>query len=95
MLLTDYTPNSIPMNGEERIGSINPKLLIQCTLWDKDADECPDMEFGDYVRLRNAKRKKGYFQEIVVRPGNSGKTQSRKVFKLEDENDSAVLEIKK
>ncbi|KAI7875213.1 hypothetical protein K492DRAFT_183047 [Lichtheimia hyalospora FSU 10163] len=95
MLLTDYTPNPIPMKGEERVGSINPKLLIQCTLWDKDAKECPDFEYGDYVRLRNARSKKGYYQEIVVRPGFSADNQGRKVFKLENENDQAVMEIKR
>lgn len=95
MILTDYTPNAIPMKGEERVGAISPKLLIQCTLWDKDADECPELEYGDFLRLRNAKRKLGYYQEIVVRPGYSPETQSRKVFKLEDENDQAVMEIKR
>ncbi|CDH51682.1 predicted protein [Lichtheimia corymbifera JMRC:FSU:9682] len=95
MILTDYTPNAIPMKGEERVGAISPRLLIQCTLWDKDADECPDLEYGDFLRLRNAKRKVGYYQEIVVRPGFSPETQSRKVFKLEDENDQAVIDIKR
>ncbi|KAJ8658476.1 hypothetical protein O0I10_005829 [Lichtheimia ornata] len=95
MILTDYTPNVIPMKGEERVGSISPKLLIQCTLWDKDAHECPDLEYGDFLRLRNAKRKMGYYQEIVVRPGHSPESQSRKVFKVDNENDEAVVEIKR
>ncbi|KAL1932349.1 hypothetical protein VTP01DRAFT_9405 [Rhizomucor pusillus] len=57
MTLTDFTPNPKPMDGYDAQRTIEPELLLQATLWDENANYCPDIQFGDYVFLRNAKLK--------------------------------------
>lgn len=57
LTLTDFTPNPKPMDGYDAQRTIEPELLLQAILWDENADQCPDLQLGDYVFLRNAKLK--------------------------------------
>ncbi|KAI9316265.1 hypothetical protein BX666DRAFT_2027814 [Dichotomocladium elegans] len=93
LLLTDFTRNKKPISGFEAEGTIDPSLLIQCTLWDQNATMCPQLKYGDYVYIRNTKWKTsrlGYF-EIVVH-GEPGRPP--KIRKIENPNDPRLADIK-
>ncbi|KAG2220201.1 hypothetical protein INT45_005374 [Circinella minor] len=69
LLLTDYTENPKPMSGYEASETIDPKYLIQGTLWDEHARGCPELKFGDIVYLKNLQSKISQFgvMEVVLR----------------------------
>ncbi|KAI7875215.1 hypothetical protein K492DRAFT_199348 [Lichtheimia hyalospora FSU 10163] len=70
LVLTDFTPNKLPMTSYyESQDTIPSELLIQATLWDENATACSDIQSGDYVELRNAQIKlsKLGYMELSVR----------------------------
>ncbi|KAI9274721.1 hypothetical protein BDA99DRAFT_247051 [Phascolomyces articulosus] len=71
MLLTDYTENPRPMDGYAAEGTVDPKLIIQGTLWDEHAEgsEKLSLKFGDVVYVRNlaAKSSKSNALELTLR----------------------------
>lgn len=95
--LTDFTENPYPYDRSNPaivdsgvIGNVDPKMMLECTLWDNHATNCPELKHGDYVLLNNCVRNKnsgerGYLQ-ISIR-GNTFKWPH--VVKLE--NDDKLL----
>ena len=57
------------MSGFETPDTIDPRYLIQGTLWDEHARGCPELKFGDIVYLKNLQSKIGQygFLELVLR----------------------------
>lgn len=85
------------MPGFHLDSTVDPELIIQCTLWDENADDCPDLEYGDYLHLRNCVASIGKlgYQEMNVRGDRNHITEFRKVKKLDNPEDVWVLAIKR
>lgn len=101
--LTDFTVNPYPYIREDdtgdngMIGSMTPDMMLQCTLWDNHADNCPELKFGDYVHLENCVRNRNEpeksYLEISIRGNTSTKTHVTKVHE-DDTSLSALLKRK-
>ncbi|KAI8092829.1 uncharacterized protein BX664DRAFT_328249 [Halteromyces radiatus] len=98
VLLTDFTMNGYPMNsggyyGEGRF--IDRTLLINCTLFDENARGCPDLEYGDYVYIKNAQCKlsKHGIMELAVHHDRNPQHQYAKIWIMED-HDTNLMTLK-
>ncbi|CEP18143.1 hypothetical protein [Parasitella parasitica] len=90
--LTDFTTNPHPYIRDEgafadegTVGIVSPDLILQCTLWDNHAHNCPELQYGDYVLLDNCNRNSNSFErkclEISIRTSNDRKQYVVKVAK--------------
>ncbi len=71
LTLTDYTRNPYPPALDERDTlNIGDDYLIMCSLWDRHAHTCPLLTPGDYVHLKNCKKKHENVLELNIH-GNS------------------------
>ncbi|KAI8639428.1 hypothetical protein BD408DRAFT_421442 [Parasitella parasitica] len=95
--LTDFTQNPHPyirkdsqFADEGTVGIVSPDMMLQCTLWDNHAHNCPELEYGDYVLLDNCNRNSNNaskkYLEISIRSNND---QRQYVVKL-SKNDSRL-----
>lgn len=77
LILTDFTPNKLPMARHYQSDDMIPsELLIQASLWDENATACLGIENGDYIELHNAQiklSKLGYMELAVNGDRTSGK----------------------
>ena len=96
MVLTDFTPNKLPMtNYYESQDTIPSELLIQATLWDENATACPDIQNGDYVELRNAQIKlsKLGYTELSVRGDRISGKRIPKIKKINNVHDDPRVKV--
>lgn len=89
LTVTDYTENPHPAAYlEERDNlQIGTSFLILCGLWDENAENCPELNPGDYVSLTNCKKKIKNPLELNIHGDSENK---QRVMKLEA--DDARLE---
>lgn len=76
LLLTDFTINPNPYYADDDdVRGISCDMLLQCTLWDNQSENCPPLFFGDFVQLTNCTRnlRRGVL-EIAIR-GNAERKQ--------------------
>lgn len=102
--LTDFTVNPYPYTQEDGtgddgvVGIVTPELMLQCTLWDNHADNCPELRYGDYVHLENCVRNRNEPEKSYLEISIRGNTRSNPhVIKIHenDNNLKALLERKK
>ncbi|KAI7906380.1 uncharacterized protein BX663DRAFT_548568 [Cokeromyces recurvatus] len=93
LVLTDYTINPKPyFNDEYNVKGISYEFLLQCTLWDNHADNCPELNFGDYVFIENCTRNaRSQSLEISVK-GNRSKKHQLTVLEEKDPSLKNLLE---
>jgi DNA-directed RNA polymerase subunit H (RpoH/RPB5) len=97
LVLTDYTVNPSPSATSDlginyaKFYPLNNEHMLVCTLWDNHADDCPDLEQGDYVYLDNCKRKFNSMGclELNINGKDGDKNKVRKVT----ENDPIVQKL--
>lgn len=81
LILTDFTPNKLPMARHYQSDDMIPsELLIQASLWDENATACLGIENGDYIELHNAQiklSKLGYMELAVNGDRTSGKKEPK------------------
>lgn len=81
LFLTDYTKNSLPIKTMEKNKdySIESDYILQCTLWDENADGCPELSFGDYICISNGQCKLSQIKslELAVRGLRTNDDRSR------------------
>ncbi|CAO3624715.1 unnamed protein product [Cunninghamella echinulata] len=82
LFLTDYTKNNLPIKLVEKKNKdypIESDYILQCTLWDENADGCPELSFGDYIFISNAQCKLSRIKslEIAVRGLRTNDDRSR------------------
>ncbi|CAO3644835.1 unnamed protein product [Cunninghamella blakesleeana] len=96
LLLTDYTVNKKPVTLTTRKGkdySIEKNYLLQCTLFDENANGCPDLSFGDYIYITNAECKlsKNNALELVLH----GERNTLPRIRILNEDDNIIRDLKK
>ncbi|KAG0173962.1 hypothetical protein DFQ30_006441 [Apophysomyces sp. BC1015] len=96
MFLTDYTQNPQALTGESFEGTIEPQFLIQCSLFDENAAECPPLETGDFVFIKNAVKRISNLGVLEIRVHGARDAEFRypKVNKI-DATDLMLTSIKK
>ncbi|KAI9473450.1 MAG: hypothetical protein EXX96DRAFT_621094 [Benjaminiella poitrasii] len=91
LVLTDFTVNPKYYPNDKYIANnISSDILLQCTLWDNHANNCPKLNFGDYVYIENCTRKtKNQYLEIAV----NGNKLKKKQLTLLEEHDPSLRDL--
>lgn len=99
--LTDFTVNPYPYTRKENtgddgvIGIVTPDIMLQCTLWDNHADNCPELKFGDYVHLKNCVRNRNEPEKSYLEISIRGNTSSEPHVTKINENDTSLKALLK
>ncbi|KAG2234419.1 hypothetical protein INT48_007167 [Thamnidium elegans] len=86
--LTDYTLNPLPIRNYVEENIVKKEFIINCTVWDSLANECEDLQPGDYVSLRNCVKKDRNPLEFAIRNNEN----ENKVLLLKIEEDDPRLQ---
>lgn len=85
LTLTDFTENPYPPSIPIDQNTLDPKYLINCSVWDELKNECLDLEIGTYVSIQNCVKKIKAQLEFNVR-GSFNEKRKRLVSPLEAED---------
>ncbi|KAF7722666.1 hypothetical protein EC973_002877 [Apophysomyces ossiformis] len=96
LLLTDYTRNPKPMISDTHDGSIEPSLLLQCSLFDENAVECSTLKAGDFVMIKNAVKRISNMDNLEIRVhGTRNPAMRYQKIKIMESDDPLLASIKK